>query len=64
LIYHDWATMWAVRGSTTDKVNGFFSSPKPTDLFWGPPSVLFSGFLGVLPGVERPGCEVDQLTSI
>jgi hypothetical protein len=46
----------AVRGS--DGI--FFSSPPRPDRFWGPPSLLSSGYLGAFTaGVKRPGRKPD-----
>ena len=37
------------------------SSPrKCTDRLWGPPSLLFNRYRGSLPGVKRPGREVNH----
>jgi len=35
-------------------------SPKRPDLRWGPPSLLFSGYRGYFPGVERLEHEADN----
>jgi hypothetical protein len=34
-----------------------FSSPRRSDGFWGPPSLVSYRYRGLLPGVKRPGRE-------
>jgi hypothetical protein len=40
----------------------FLSSPKRPNWLWGPPSRLFKGCRGAVPGVKRPGRDVDHLS--
>jgi len=39
----------------------FFSSPPRPDLFWSPPSLLYSGTGALSPEVKRPEREADHL---
>jgi hypothetical protein len=43
-----------VLGSNPSRDKNFFSSPKPSDGLWGPPSHLFNGY-----EVKNAGCEVN-----
>jgi hypothetical protein len=56
----DYATCWTVRGSNPGKSTTSFSSSKRPDRLWGPPSLLFNGHRSSLPGVRRPGRDVDR----
>jgi hypothetical protein len=39
----------------------FFSSPRRSDMFWGPPSLLSNGYWGLLSrGIKRPGHDADH----
>ena len=45
---------------TRDQKGFYFSTPKRPDLLWVLPSILFNGYRGSSPGVERPGREADR----
>jgi hypothetical protein len=51
------ATGWTVRGSNPDK--GEILQTRP-DQPWGPSTLLHNEQLVSLPGVKRPGCDVDH----
>ena len=45
------------------RARDFFLLHNCPNWFWGPPSLLFSGFQGYFPCVKHPGLEVDHSTS-
>ena len=54
------------RSSNTGTGKRFFSPPKRPDQLWGPPTLLFIGYLGILSrgkktscGVHPPSCSLD-----
>jgi hypothetical protein len=49
-----------VRGSNSGRVKRFSSSPKRPHWLWGPPSLVFIGYLVYFPVVKRSGCGVDH----
>jgi hypothetical protein len=51
------ATGWTIRGSNLGVGEIFRSRP---DRPWGPPSLLYNGYLRSFPGVKRPGRGVDH----
>jgi hypothetical protein len=55
--FGDWAMGWTSRCSNPGRVSRFSSSSTRPDQPWGPPGILFSGYRGSLPEVERPARE-------
>jgi len=49
-----------VQGLNSCQSKRFFSSPEYPDQLWGPFSLLFNGYLGSLPEVKRPECEINH----
>jgi hypothetical protein len=48
---------WTVRGSNPGGCEIFRARP---DRPWGPPSLLYNGYLVSFPGVKQPGCDVNH----
>jgi len=48
------------RSGNRGKGRKLFSSVKPPDRLWVPPSFLFSRYRGCSPGLKRPGREVNH----
>jgi hypothetical protein len=42
----------------------FFCTPQRPDWLWDPPGVLSEGYLGLMPGVKRPGFEAEHSFSV
>jgi len=49
-----------VPSSNAGRDKKFFFSQKPPDRFWVPYSLRFNGYRGSIPGVKRPGREVNS----
>jgi hypothetical protein len=49
-----------VRDSNPGRSKRLLSSPKRPGRLWGPPSLLYSAYLGPFPGVNLPGLEVTH----
>jgi hypothetical protein len=49
--------------SNPGSIKRFFSSPKHPDRHWSPPSLVFSGYKELLPGIKLPGYEPDPSES-
>jgi len=50
-----------VRASNLSRNKRFCTTSRSPVPFWGPTSLLFSGYRGSFPGVHQPPCEVDHL---
>jgi hypothetical protein len=61
ILMHAACTGWRVRASNPDGNKRFCTSSKRAVPFWGPPSLLFSGYRCSFLGVNQPLCEVDDL---
>jgi len=61
--FGDWAMGWTSRCSNAGRANTFSSSSTRSDQLWGPPGILFSGYRGSLPEIERPAREVGHSPS-
>jgi hypothetical protein len=48
------------RGSILGRSKQFFSTPQCPARLWDPPGLLYDGYWGFSPGVERPGREADN----
>jgi len=53
-------TARTVRGSNLGRGKRLFSFPKYPNRLWGPPSLIFCGYRGCIPGVKRPEREIDR----
>ena len=53
---------WMIRGLNPSRSNICICSVKCPDQLWILPSLLFSGYQGLLTGVRRPWCETDHLS--
>jgi hypothetical protein len=51
---------WTTGGSNRGRGKRFFSFLNRPDRLWGPHSLLFNGYRSSLPGVKRPGPEVNH----
>lgn len=56
-------TDWMNRGSSRVSGKRFQSSPKGLERSLRPPTPILKGLSSYLPGVKRPGPEVDHSTS-
>ena len=55
-------TGWMIRGSSRVRDKRFQSSPKRLDRSLLQPTPVLNGMSAYLPGVQRPGLEVDHST--
>jgi hypothetical protein len=62
VLFSDCVTGWTVRGSNRGEVKRFlfFSSSNLSDRHWSTLSLLFSGYRGSFPGINRPEREPNR----